>query len=68
MSTDLTDLNDEPELTEPIAPVTSDPADLQAEPETEKPVAPVLLTPHSPFLHLHVHPKHLNTFPGDSSG
>ena len=45
MSTDLTDLNNEPEPIEPIAPVTSDPNDLQAEPETEEPVAPVPLTP-----------------------
>ena len=68
MSTDLTDLDDEPGTNEPVAPVTSDPTDPQSEPETEEPLAPVPLTPPSPFLHLHVHPKHLNIDPDDPAG
>ena len=68
MFTDLTDLDDALGTNEPVAPVTSDPTDPQYEPETEEPLAPVPLTPPSPFLHLHVHPTHLNIAPDDSAG
>ena len=68
VSTDLAVLDDAPETNEPAAPVTSDPTDPQSEPESEELLAPVPLAPPSPFLHLHVHPAHLNIDPDDSAG
>ena len=41
MTTDLNDLEAEPETEEPIAPVITDLNDLKDEPKTEGPIAPV---------------------------